>query len=86
MSDPGEPSEFGGKVGQNGFQPTPPHVPEAFEKLRAIYTTGDDSLTKPLDTEHAAFTGLLPEEEQRRIVREKGLFEKGQEDVFLATE
>lgn len=86
MSDTGEPSEFGGKVGANGFQPTPPHVPEAFEKLRSIYTTGDDSLRSPLDTEGVAFTGLLPESEQRRIRAEQGLFEKGQEDVFKATE
>lgn len=85
MPDPYPPSEFGGKTGANGFQPTPPHVPEAFEKLRSIYTTGDDSLTKPLDTEHAVMQGLLPEKEQRRIREEQGLFEVGQEDVFKAT-
>lgn len=84
MPDPYPPSEFGGKTGANGFQPTPPHVPTADEKLRSVYTTGDDSLTRELEPE--AFEGLLPLDEQIKKRKDQGLFVKGEEDVFKATQ
>lgn len=81
MSDQGPASEYGGKTGANGFQPVPPHVMTASEKLRSIYTTGTESGTEPLDG-GVAFAGLLPESEQRAIREAEGVLDKGQLDVF----
>ena len=53
-----DPSEFGGSAKPNGFQRN--HQLTASEKLRSVYTTGDETGLKPLDEEGAAFTGLLP--------------------------
>lgn len=83
MPDPYPPSEFGGKTGPNGFQPVPPHVMTASEKLRALYTTGDESGQSSLD-DGDAFTGMLPEDEQRAIRAAQGAFEKGEYDPFKA--
>jgi len=81
VPDPYPPSEFGGKSGPNGFQPVPPAVMSANDKLRALYTTGSETGTEPLDG-GVAFTGLLPEAEQRAIREAEGVFEKGQYDPF----
>lgn len=82
MPDPYPPSEFGGKTNHLGIQPFP-HRPTAAEKLSVVYRTGDESegetgVYLPLDTENAAFEGLLPEEEQIAILEAEGKFEKGQ--------
>jgi hypothetical protein len=75
MPDPGPPSEFGGKIQRNGVQP-PPHEPTASEQLSLMYRTGD--LTGATDDVPTVFEGLLPEEEQVRLMREAGLLDKGQ--------
>lgn len=78
MPDTLPPSEFGGKSNALGIQPHP-HKPNEFERLRSIYLTGnEDGTDLPQHTNHEAFVGLLPEEEQRAIMEEKGAFEKGQ--------
>jgi len=73
----GSPSEFGGKVQRNRTQPLP-HIPTASEKLMLLYTTGDIDGQKDPEVPNVTFEGLLPEERQRKIRTEEGVFEKGQ--------
>ena len=76
MPDQLAPSEFGGKVGPDGVQP-PPHVPTAAEELSLGYRTRTlDNGTRVLD--HDTFDGLLPEDEQIKLLREAGDLDKGQ--------
>jgi hypothetical protein len=71
-------SEFGGSGNQpNGVMP-PPHVPTASEQLMLTYRTGDPSGLSPVDTEHAAWNGLLPFEEQKAIRQAAGDLDVGQ--------
>lgn len=76
------PSEFGGHTNHLGIPPFP-HRPEAYEKLRAIYLTGDETggeegLYLPFDDEGAAFRGLLTEDEQRATREQEGALVKGE--------
>lgn len=82
MSDPGPPSEFGGKTNQLGIQPFP-HTPEAHEQLRRLYQSSEAATAEltadiPRDEDNETFEGLLPEAEQRAIREAEGVFEKGQ--------
>ena len=72
------PSEFGGSGPKaNGVWPAP-HVPTASEQLMLTYRTGDPSGLSPVDTEGAAFQGLLPAAEQRAIRQAAGDLDVGQ--------
>lgn len=81
----GAASEFGGKVQKNRVQPSP-HVPDPSERLMLLYTTGDESgLTDP--AKHGEpMEGMLPEAEQRKIMQDAGLLDKGQEWVKVHAE
>lgn len=78
MTDLG-PSEFGGHTNRLGIHPSP-HPPEAYEKLRAVYLSGDDLEKGDLapQPEREAFHGLLPEDEQRELRESEGVLDKGQ--------
>lgn len=70
MPDRGAPSEFGGKVQRNGIQPpvSPSgmkgHTPDANEKLRLFYQTGQTEDSTKLRDGGETFSGLLPLKEQ----------------------
>lgn len=80
IPDPYPPSEFGGKTMPNGVQP-PPHKPTAAEQWRLGHQTGDTTGNSPID-DGAAWEGLLPEDEQEKLRRQAGAFDKGQYDPF----
>jgi len=68
------PSEFGGTTQRNGI--APPVTPRghrghtelsAEEKMKLFYRTGQDEDTTADPDDGEAFTGLLPEEEQKAL-------------------
>jgi hypothetical protein len=71
-------SEFGGRGVQKNTIYGPPHSPEAYEKLRLVYLTGqdEDSTVSP-DSEGDAFQGLLKLREQLELQEKRGDFEMG---------
>jgi hypothetical protein len=82
-------SEFGGKTNRLGIQP-PPHPLSAYEKLRAIYLSGDELERGDLPPQRnrEAMQGLLPEAEQIALREEEGVLDKGQvwEEMLQAGE
>lgn len=82
MAPKNTPSEFGGRVQRNGVQPRP-HVPTRSEALSLLYRTGSETGKNPftgkMEPDHGeAFSGLLPEKEQKKIREQAGDLVKGE--------
>lgn len=81
MSDGLPPSEFGGKTNRNGINPAP-YRPNADESLSLLYRTGDSTGNTFMakKDEGVVFNGLIPFDEQMKIIEDKGWLEKGELD------
>lgn len=65
LHDDDHASEFAGRPLRRNGTHCHPHTPTASEKLRLLYTTGDETGRANPD-DGSAFHGLLPEVEARR--------------------